>query len=378
MNTEHNTTEFPASPQKILVIDDEENYREIISSTLQLSNYEVFEASNGFEGLTSVKNHRPDLILCDVNMPRMDGLALLTALKQEPEYAEIPFIFLTGNAGHSDMRKGMQLGADDYLTKPFTTEELLTAVHTRLTKKKSLQKYYESQFDDIKSNILQSLPHEFRTPLNSILGFSQMLNEEDDLPPEEVKEMGALIHKSGQRLHHLLENVVLFGQLQFLMNDREKMENIRRESETMVLEIIRSVTDKLKVIYERTDANIHTVNDATVQISSIYLTKIIEEIVDNAFKFSTKGTIVSISVEENDSSAIITVQDGGRGMSNEQLHRISAFQQFQRSYYEQQGAGLGLVLVRTLVELHLGSFSIESVEQKGTIITISLPKVTNQ
>lgn len=377
MTTEKINTEFTERAQKILVIDDEDNYREIISSTLQLSNYLVFEACNGFEGLTSVKNHRPDLILCDVNMPRMDGLALLSALKQEREYAEIPFIFLTGNAGHSDMRKGMQLGADDYLTKPFTTEELLTAVHTRLTKKKSLQKYYESQFDDIKSNILQSLPHEFRTPLNSILGFSQMLKEEDGLPPEEVKEMGTLIHKSGQRLHHLLENVVLFGQLQFLMNDREKVENIRRESETMVLDIIRSVSDKLMVIHQRTDALIHSDIDAAVQISSIHLTKIIEEILDNAFKFSANGTIVTISVEVKESSVVITVQDGGRGMSNEQLHKISAFQQFQRSYYEQQGAGLGLVLVRTLVELHNGSFSIDSVEQKGTVIIMSLPKVDN-
>ncbi len=361
--------------QKILVIDDEENYRDIITMTLEFSGYEVFKATNGLDGLAAAKMHRPDVILCDINMPKMDGITLLGALKEEPEFAGIPFIFLTGNSGTADMRKGMQLGADDYLTKPFTTEELLSAVKTRLIKKRSLHEYYKTQFDDIKSNILQSLPHEFRTPLNSILGFSQMLMEESNFPPEEVQEMGALINKSGHRLHHLLENMVLFGQLQFLMKDREKMEKVRHESATPLLEVIRPISEKQMVTHERTEAIQLSCNNTLVQISSIRLTKIMEEIIDNALKFSMAGTTVQISNEENGPTVLIKIKDEGRGMSEEQIKKISAFQQFERDYYEQQGAGLGLAIVKTLVELHNGRLIIESVENTGTTVTISLPKV---
>ena len=143
---------------KVLVIDDEEDYRNVITMALQSADFEIISATNGLDGLAAAKIYAPDLILCDVNMPKMDGHTLLKMLKEESEFAGIPFIFLTGNSGKSDLRKGMQLGADDYLTKPFTTAELITAVETRLTKKKNLKKFYESQFDDIKTNIVHTPP----------------------------------------------------------------------------------------------------------------------------------------------------------------------------------------------------------------------------
>jgi two-component system sensor histidine kinase/response regulator len=362
--------------QKILVIDDEENYRDIIAMTLQFSGYEVFQAKNGLDGLAAAKMYHPDLILCDVNMPKMDGYTLLSTLKEESEFSGISFIFLTGDSSPGDMRKGMQFGADDYLTKPFTTEELLSAVKIRLTKKRSLQKYYKSQFEDIKSTILHSLPHEFRTPLNSILGFSQMLTEECNLSSEEVQEVGAMIHKSGKRLHHLLENIVLLGQLQFIMNDREKIETMRLESATTLQEVIRSVSADQMKTHDRVDAVALSVNNALVQISPIRFTKIMEEIIDNALKFSAAGTKIHVSSKENGSEVQIIVRDEGRGMSEEQMQKISAFQQFERGFYEQQGAGLGLVIVKTLAELHGGSLLIESEGKNGTTVTVCLPIVT--
>ncbi len=198
MENETRNTAGHLPPQRILVIDDEEDYRAMITITLKMMGYEVIGASNGVDGLAAVKTHHPDLVLCDIRMPEMDGYALLGALKEDPECAAIPFIFLTGNTAKSEMRQGMQLGADDYLTKPFTSDELITSVKTRLTRRRGLQNYYESQFDDIKTSIVRSLPHEFRTPLHAILGYAQILSEEDDLPRDEVKEIGAMIHKSGQ------------------------------------------------------------------------------------------------------------------------------------------------------------------------------------
>ena len=359
-------------PQTILVIDDEEDFRVLITVTLTMVGYTILEASNGLDGLAAVKTNHPNLVLCDVNMPTMDGYTLLRKMKEDPECASIPFIFLTGDATRSDMRQGMQLGADDYLTKPFTSDELIAAVETRLSRKQSLQKYYESQFDDIKTSFVKSLPHEFRTPLSAILGFAQYLNVESDLPPKEVKEIGALIFKSGQRLHHLLENMILFGELQFLANDQNRIATMRRESITLLREIIRSTADKEAAIHGRVGSISISVKDSPVQISMEHLTKIMEEIIDNALKFSEAGTKIDISSEENDAAILVTIRDEGRGMSAEQIRKVSGFQQFERRYYEQQGAGLGLAIAKTLAELYGGSLTIESAEKTGTTAKISL------
>lgn len=366
-----------ASPQKIVVIDDEDSYLAMIRLMIKTKGYDIIEATNGLDGLAAVKLHHPDLVLCDVNMQQMDGYTLLSTLKEDPEFASIPFIFLTGNATKSDRRQGMKLGADDYLTKPFTSEELISAIETRLSRKKSLQKYYESQFDDIKTSIVKSLPHEFRTPLNGILGFAQYLKEESDLPGEEVKEIGALIYKSGRRLHHLLENMILFGELQFWMNDQNTIATMRRESMTLLREVIRSTAEREAAIQKRADSISIAVKDSPVQISSIHLTKIMEEIINNALKFSESGTKIYISSEENDAEVQVIIRDEGRGMSSEQIGKVTAFQQFERRYHEQQGAGLGLAIAKTLTELYGGSLTIESTEKIGTTVKIKLLKAMN-
>jgi len=361
--------------QKILIIEDEKEIRNIITSALTLVGYETLEAQNGLEGLAMVKMDSPDLILCDIKMPKMDGSALLSTLKNEPEFADIPFIFLTGNSSADEMRNGMQLGADDYLTKPFTVKDLIAAVQTRLTKKKSLQKYYESQFDDIKLNIISSLPHEYRTPLSCILGFAQILKDESTMSAEEVKEIGGLIEKSGERLQHLLENMILFGQLQVWMHDQEKIQQLRSESSQTALNIIQSIAEKQMAKHDRANAvHLSLQKPFHLQISPLHLTKIIDEIIDNALKFSKSGTTVQISCVEKESEIQIIIQDEGRGIPEDHILKVSGFHQFERKFYEQQGAGLGLVVAKMLAELYRGTLSLISTVNKGTTVTISLPK----
>ncbi len=360
---------------KILVIDDDDAYREIIIMTLRVTGYDVIEAMNGLDGLAAAKMHSPDLILCDINMPKMDGHTLLTTLKEEQEFAGIPFIFLTGNTSNADMRKGMQLGADDYLMKPFTAEELINAVAARLSKNRKMQRYYESQFDDIKSNIVHSLPHEFRTPLNGILGFSQILMDEQELPIDEVKEIGSMIYRSGQRLHRLLENVVLFGQLQLWVRDAAKTAELRGENDCQLKEVIPMITEQVMLRHERMGEVTSTLSDCRIGISAPRFSKIIEEIVDNSLKFSTPGSPVTVKAETVNDMVRITVTDKGRGMTAEQIGKITGFQQFERGYYEQQGAGLGLAIVKMLTEIHGGTCSITSEEKRGTTVTITLPSI---
>lgn len=126
------------SKQHILVIEDQEDVRENIVELLELSNYQVSQASNGKEGVKKALATPPDLILCDIMMPEMDGYEVLYLVTQNPETASLPFIFLTAKAEKADFRKGMNMGADDYITKPFEEMELLGAIERRLKKYQQL------------------------------------------------------------------------------------------------------------------------------------------------------------------------------------------------------------------------------------------------
>lgn len=131
--------------KKILIIEDNEEVRENTMEILQLSSYEVFVAEDGKKGVEMAKKERPDLIICDIMMPVLDGYAVLHLLNMNPETAGIPFIFLTAKSEKTDFRKGMDMGADDYLTKPFDGTELLNAVNARLSKAALVKDRYLNQ-----------------------------------------------------------------------------------------------------------------------------------------------------------------------------------------------------------------------------------------
>jgi CheY-like chemotaxis protein len=124
---------------KILVIDDETGFREVVAKALLRHGFDVLAAADGNAGLQLVADSRPDLILCDLVMPQMDGYQFLSALRQDNRLAEIPVIFLTGEAEPAKIRQGMNLGADDYLTKPANLQDLLGAIHARLARSKKVQ-----------------------------------------------------------------------------------------------------------------------------------------------------------------------------------------------------------------------------------------------
>jgi CRP-like cAMP-binding protein len=124
--------------KKILVIEDNFDVRENLCEILDLANYETLQAENGKIGVKMVKEHKPDLIICDVMMPVLDGFGVLRILNRDPEYMHIPFMFLTAKAEKTDFRKGMGLGADDYITKPFDEVDLMDAIEMRLSKSAKL------------------------------------------------------------------------------------------------------------------------------------------------------------------------------------------------------------------------------------------------
>src|SRR5882762_8203441 len=130
---------------KVLVIDDTAEIRMIISESLKIYGFTTLVAEDGVSGVEMARQHSPDLIICDINMPNMDGYATLTAIRTNDAIATTPFIFLSGATEKPNVRRGMELGADDYLTKPFTHQELITAVNARLTKQAEVQRQSEKK-----------------------------------------------------------------------------------------------------------------------------------------------------------------------------------------------------------------------------------------
>ncbi|MGB3532279.1 MAG: response regulator [Microcoleaceae cyanobacterium] len=176
---------------KILVIEDEEDIRENIEDILELSEYQAIAAENGKIGLILALSHSPDLIICDIMMPELDGYGVVKALREQPETENIPVIFLTAKVEHSDRRMGMELGADDYLTKPFLPQELLKAIEVRLKRQAMYQSQIQTaqhqtkdsqkeaqkiqldldkrqQMLDVKDKLLNNLIEELTSPISSI------------------------------------------------------------------------------------------------------------------------------------------------------------------------------------------------------------------
>ncbi len=179
--------------KKILVIDDEPTVRANVLKLLNAEKFHALGADNGLVGVQMAREYLPDLIVCDIMMPELDGYGVLSKLQQEPTTATIPFIFLTAKADQSDLRQGMDLGADDYLTKPFTRADMLGAIATRLAKKEIItQRYtYEhqraeelaqkmqelKQFTEAKDELLNNLAQELRHPLSNINMAIHLLKE---------------------------------------------------------------------------------------------------------------------------------------------------------------------------------------------------------
>lgn len=359
---------------KILVIEDEASIRENILELLEAENFEALGAANGKVGIKMAIAQIPDLILCDMMMPEIDGQGVLKALQAEPVTATIPFIFLTAKADKTDIRLGMEQGADDYITKPCTPQELLKAIAIRLEKQKKISRKSQKTLDELRSNISMSLPHELRTPLNAILGFSELILSEYRLLEEsEILEMIGHIQVSGHRLYRLIQNFLLYADLQIAATNPERIEEMRNSEFSCVKSLLSEKARQQAKQANRTEDLTLNLQDSSVAIDGIRLTKILEELLDNAFKFSSEGTPISVSSLVENRTFILYVKDQGRGMTADQIAQLEAYMQFDRKHYQQAGLGLGLAIVQRLAELHGGELKIESSPQKETIVSVFLP-----
>lgn len=360
---------------KILVIEDEDDIRSNLCEMLSAENFEAIEAENGNVGVQRALSTLPDLILCDIMMPELDGYGVLEQVRQHPSTEATPFIFLTAKAAKTDLRQGMDLGADDYLTKPFTRDELLTAIAARLEKQGVVERQSQKKLDQLRGQISHSLPHELYTPLNGIIGLSSYMFEEyDSIEREEALEMLGEIRTSGRRLYRLTQNFLLYAELELMATDPKRMKALRsQEVKTCSATILSEVASQKAQQIGRVDDLQLNLQGTVVYMSEAYYRKLIEELVDNAFKFSTPGTLVCVSDRIQGNRVLVSVSDRGRGMTPEQIANLGAYMQFERKLYEQQGSGLGLAIAKRLGQLHGGELTIESTPGEQTTVCVELP-----
>jgi two-component system, sensor histidine kinase and response regulator len=360
---------------KILVIEDQDAIRTNILELLDAEGYEVMGAENGRVGVQLAREFLPDVIVSDIVMPELDGYGVLQELRQASSTATIPFIFLTAKADKSDLRQGMNLGADDYLVKPFTQRELLEAISVRLNKHSQVSAHFEQKLDELRNNITASLPHEFLTPLTVILSASEILTlHSDKLTAAEVPEFGERIFTSARRLLRLIRNFLLYSQLELAAFDSTKAEVLRGLRTSEVRTVIADVAVRLARQVNRANDLQLELQDVTIHIEPSHLGKIVEELLDNAFRYSSPGSPVRIQcATEDERVLVLSVMDRGRGMTRAQIAQVGAYMQFEREQYEQQGQGLGLTIAKRLAELHGGELMIESVPGLQTTVRVVLP-----
>lgn len=359
---------------KVLVIDDSPDVNELVGDTLQANGYQVFVAEDGLTGMQLAQQYLPDLILCDINMPHLDGYATLTALRQHSTTATIPFIFLTGVTDKVNVRQGMELGADDYLTKPFSISELLAAVKARLDKQAAVIRKAEHKLEELRGNISLALPHELLTPLTGILGFSSLLVENyDRISPSELFELASNLHHSALRLQRTVENFLLYSQVELVAADASKLAALRTGEYLLAKGNLIELASRMAQQAGREEDLSVQIEEAVLPIAPDKLQKCVAELLDNAFKFSRAGNPVALASFITDNRFTLTVTDHGRGMTAEQIAVIGAHMQFERKFYEQQGSGLGLIISKRLTEIHGGLFEIESVPDLQTTVRISFP-----
>jgi len=358
---------------KILIIEDTQSIRDELRDILRFEGMQVVTAENGQEGIDVAKKEHPDLILCDIMMPVKDGYEVFAEIQHTSNLKHTPFIFLTAKATTDNIRQGMILGADDYITKPFNVDLLINSINSRLEKERKRKKAEIGKRETLQFNISRNIPHELLTPLNGIIGYSSLMKESyNELSSEEVLEFSSGIWESGMRLFSTVKKFIYYTEVELLVNDTSNKDELLRE--TVGQGILIFLNDQCTAIsqkYNRLDDLELKTELFTAKISLSHFEIILSNLIDNAFKFSKKGEKVIVGVSKDDSHAHISIQDMGIGIPAEKTKQVEAFKQFDRKIMEQQGIGLGLITSIKLIEFYGGSIEISKNVEKGTMVKVS-------
>ena len=372
MNMEINPSEY-----KILIVDDVMSNVLLLKVLLTNEKFAIATASNGRQALEQVEKENPDLVLLDVMMPDMSGFEVAQHLKSNPNTADIPIIFLTALNSTADIVKGFQVGANDFISKPFNKEELIIRVTHQISlvaaKRLILSKTEELQRTIAGRDKLYSvIAHDLRSPMGSIKMVLNMLIL--NLPSEkigaEMYELLTMANQTTEDVFSLLDNLLKWtksqiGKLNVVYQDVDLV-----EVTDGVIEIFSMVASLKKIRIREMKPEKMMVN-ADIDM----LKTVVRNLLSNAIKFSKENSEVLVKMEEVDGMAVVSVQDYGCGISEEGqkklLHTDTHFSTFGTN--NEEGSGLGLSLCKDFVVKNGGKLWFTSKEGEGSIFSFSIP-----
>ena len=349
----------------IFLIEDNAYLRENTKIMLELHGYEVSAFASGLPALEKLKEGVPDLVLCDIILPGISGYDILSRVRQLPSGGEVPFVFLSALAETDQVRQGMNLGADDYVTKPFTSASLLAAVKSRLERSEKRRDAASLELARYQAQKLEYFPHEIRTPLSAIIGAIGILRADEKMLVGDVKDILDLMEEATTRLERTALNYILYLSLSA---GRDPFHS------TLPVEaglLVTSVATRLAQEAGReNDLVLHTVETPTH--CGNCLDRIVGEVVSNAFKFSPPGSKVEVEMAKADGRLTLSFRDHGCGMTEEEIAAIGPFKQFHRKIREQQGLGLGLAICKAQIKCDGCHLAFKPLEP-GLQVELSLP-----
>ncbi|QYO63301.1 hybrid sensor histidine kinase/response regulator [Leptolyngbya sp. 7M] len=374
-------TDSPGVRGTILIVDDTPNNLRLLSSMLTKQGYEVRSAISGSVALMAVRTVPLDLILLDINMPKMNGYEVCQQLKADEQTRDIPVIFLSALGEPLDKVQAFQVGGVDYITKPFQVEEVLARVENHLMLRRmqiELQQAkadalralaQEQELNRLKSEFVAMISHDFRTPLTSIQGFAELLHYGGDTLTVEMQERYFdKINAAVEHMLYLLDEVLMIGRIE---SGTTQCQPVLLDLEKFCREIYESL--ELSAHHRYKIQFSYTGDCKQVSIDQVLLNRILTNLLSNAIKYSPEYSQIDFNVHCDTRNAVFEIKDEGIGIPLENQQQL--FKTFYRcsNVGQIKGTGLGLAVVKRCVDAHQGQIQLESQEGVGTTVRVQLP-----
>jgi len=362
---------------RVLVVDDEESNRELLRVILEAQGHRVFVAVNGIEGLERVVEDRPDVVLLDVLMPKMNGNDVCRQLKGSPQTASIPVILISGLRTREDMLKGIESGANDFLSKPVDTRDVVLRVRNAIYTKRLFDQLEESyhrlrELEALRDNLTHMIVHDLRNPLTGIKASIQLMQlrmpMHNKLDPGTVENLDLAL-KLTNTLAAMIESLLDISKLEAGKMSLNLRPGDLRTVVQEALQALGSTEEHERVILEESSEAVGASFDRDL------IQRVIANLVGNALKFTPEQEKIGITVKREGDQAQVAVTDTGPGIPPEYHEKI--FEKFGQVEAAQKGqkrsTGLGLTFCKLAVEAHGGKIMVESRVGEGSTFRFWLP-----
>lgn len=353
----------------VFIVDDVAKNLQVLGTILKQQNYKIAFATNGKMALENIQNISPDLILLDVMMPELDGFEVCKRLKADEKTRDIPVIFLTAKTEIEDVVNGFELGAVDYVTKPFNATELLARVKTHVELKRSREKLQE--LVATKDMFFSIIAHDLRSPFATISAFISLIAKYfGEIPKEEIDELLESLKETSDSTRELLDNLLQWS--------RSQTGTIQFKPELIAIgEMVKSNLGLLTETAENKQITLKSKLDFTgeIKIDKDMINLVIRNLVTNALKFTPSGGEITVATQKTDHTVEISVNDTGVGIAPEMIPRLFSVADkiSTKGTAGEKGSGLGLILCKEFVEKHGGKLVVESRVGEGSSFKIQLP-----